>query len=174
MNNKSTIVQNAVIGNIIHIIFTIALVLITNKFKESAIIINITQVFILIIVLTNWFVIGWRTANLLKGDPIKNAALCGVLAIIPAGLYTILSQVLSMSINLKNVFQTWNAFYFIGGPTLFFQQPFAFIVKLMDFDNINTYVIFEINLLVIFFVVLLGGILINNKNDKVKYKKIRE
>lgn len=146
-NILNIIIENALIGNILHII--IALLYVSNN-NESKII----SVLFLIMLLMIWVVTGFRFAA--RSKSIKDIYIfvfAGV-SLAPMGIILIAAQ-LAQGLAAQSVGGVYSLFYFIGSPIILWNKPLEAFTKL--FKESNIYVQLDINIVLIFFAVFIGS-----------------
>lgn len=155
------IVESAIIGNLGHIIIVLVISLIMSflaQFKALSFY-DFTRMILLvltyILTLFFWFCIGIRSTKKEKENSKIIGLITAITSILPAGFFTILCHILSVSSVDAGNLSKWNIFYLLGGPTLFWHRPFSFISEIV---NTNGYLIFYINLLLVALSIFLGAI----------------
>lgn len=179
---NNTIVKFATIGNIGHIMMvfiTIFAVNLLEALKPLNIyngIRSIILVLIFFLTLFFWFYIGVLSTKNNKENIYRTGILTGLISILPAAFFTILCQVFSSSLQGASQFKVWNTFYFLGGPTLFWHRPFAFIGELIMGSNLefNAYIMLNINLIVIIATVFSGAIFFGKKRERTSKNIYKE
>jgi len=155
------IVESAIIGNLGHILIVLIISLIMSflaQFKALSFY-DFTRMILLvltyILTLFFWFIIGIRSTKKEKSNSKHIGFITAITSILPAGFFTILCHIFSMSSDNVSNLSRWNIFYLLGGPTLFWHRPFSFISELM---TSNGYLIFYVNLSLVALSIFFGAI----------------
>ncbi|MCR1899256.1 hypothetical protein NSA47_09685 [Irregularibacter muris] len=164
--SKEKILESAVIGNIGHIVIvfiTFLLISLLEHLKPLGIYYGLKSTLLMVVfvlTLLFWFYIGVRSASNNSENIYGKGIIAAIICVLPAGFFTILSQVLGTPINKVSDFTQWNIFYMVGGPTLFWHRPFSFVGELIAGNNLNFngYIMLNINLILVAAVVFLGSI----------------
>lgn len=167
----NSIVESAIIGNVGHVVIVLILSLMMSfiaQFKTLSFY-DFTRMILLvltyILTLFFWFNIGIRSTKKEKRNSKLIGLVTAITSILPAGFFTVLCHILSISQSNASNLSRWNIFYLLGGPTLFWHRPFSFISEIV---SINGYLIFYINLLLVALSIFLGGIFFKKSSRGLK------
>lgn len=143
----STILEGAVLANIFHIIISI---LYSTLNINSTI---ISGIFLFLIIMV-WFVTGLRFS--LKGNIKKETSLLmfGLISLLPVIILLVAGQVFQGN-SFGASAGPYSMFFFIGAPILLWNGPLMPLMTL--FKDSNIYVQFDINIVMIYFLIFLGG-----------------
>lgn len=162
-NKNNDIVISGIIGNLGHILIVLiisGIMTLLSRFKGLSFY-NITRLALLfltyVFTLLFWFNIGIRSTRRVRSNFRLIGLVTAITTILPAGFFTILCHILSISTMNSTNLTKWNIFHLVGGPTLFWHRPFSFISEIFSGLS-NGYTIFYINLLTVALLVFLGSI----------------
>ncbi|MFZ7133495.1 MAG: hypothetical protein ACOWWR_14180 [Eubacteriales bacterium] len=143
----SIMIENAVIGNVVHIVLTV----IYSYLKISHA--TLSWLFMLL-VFFSWMVIGFRFSS--KGKVKKESVILifALISLSPIIIFLISGQLLQGLSQLSGA-QYYSLFYFIGAPIIAWNKPLAPFMHL--FNDSNIYIQMDINIVLIYFVIFVGG-----------------
>ena len=153
------IFEAAVVANIFHII--ISILYSTLNIKNSI----ISGIFLFLIVVV-WIVAGLRFSFKGKIQKESSILIFGIITLLPVMILLIAGQIFQGS-SLGASAGPYSMFFFIGAPILLWNGPMAPVMSF--FKDSNIYVQFDINIVMIYFLVFLGGFI----GMKIKEKSIK-
>ncbi|HCX64002.1 MAG TPA: hypothetical protein DHN33_02170 [Eubacteriaceae bacterium] len=166
MNEKiKTFIQWGAVGNLAHLVVAALHIYMGT---ENTILITLN----LLLVSIAWFAVGYKIGGKSLQYKETDYLLFGLICILPMLIYIIAAQSMQWLSESLTIMQNFNLFYFIGAPTLFWSGPFYPIMNL--FPESNIYIQMNINLILIMFIVFLGGYLGKSRKIYLKRKKKRQ